>query len=82
MLKAATAVPALHTIDVLRGEECERFATFAISRLSAHVHAETMAKGAQPTSPLAEKAVEAGRLLWLLPSLITRDCLVQEQGDF
>ena len=23
-----------------------------------------------------------GRLLWILPALVTRDCLVQEQGDF
>jgi hypothetical protein len=79
MALQATDRPALRTIDTLRGGERKRIANLAIKRLNAHSQAEEKAKSAHPTSILAKAAAHSGRLLWLLPTLITRDTLDDEQ---
>jgi hypothetical protein len=79
MALQATERPALRTIDALRGGERKRFANLAIKRLNAHSQAEEKAKNTHPSSILAKAAAHSGRLLWLLPTLITRDTLDDEQ---
>ena len=78
-MRLATAKPALCTIDILRGEERKRLASLAITCLNNHSQAEEKAKLASHLSTTANTALHWGRLLWLLPTLITRDSLDTDQ---
>ena len=65
--------PALGTIDTIKGEERKRLAALAMRTLNHHSQSEVKAKSANHGSILSNSALLWGRILWLLPTLVTRD---------
>ena len=79
LTELACRQPALRTIDTIKGEERKRLAALAMQTINHHCQAEVKAKDANHGSIFANSALLWGRILWLLPTLVTRDSYESDQ---